>query len=106
MKGPSHGLSDRSKSDKNKGSSNFIRQHTTRLALPTGDNEYTYNPEDNIIDKQKKTLQRQLNLSDIIARNPVLIGADPKILSVNQQPLFEILETKSMRKDKHFKSDA
>jgi hypothetical protein len=41
-----------------------------------------------------------LNLDAIIQNNPVCIGADPKLVTANEEPVVDILMFKALRKER------
>ena len=70
-------------------------------------NEYDYEgdkhrdrPEDWQI---LKNLKRQENFHKIIQNNPVIVEADPNLLSIDKQPKFDILVDKPIRYKKKTK---
>lgn len=62
--------------------------------------EYVISNGDTGQQKYWKGIQRQQNFHKIAKDNPVIVEADPKIVSWNLQPQFEILSSSLRRKKK------
>ena len=65
--------------------------------------EYDFIPNEHPDVKQLKAFQRQINFHQIAKKNPLIVEADHRILSLDSQPCFKIIESRQMRKDKQLK---
>ena len=61
--------------------------------------EYVYNTNERADIKNKKTMQRQLNLMTMVNNNPIIVGANPKILSMDGIPALEFMDQQTFGKD-------
>ena len=75
----------------------------TSLKFPTANQGYEYKPEDTKDVKNLKTMQRQMDFNTIIEQNPVLIGTNPRILSVDTQPRIDIITSNGLRRESNKK---
>jgi hypothetical protein len=63
-------------------------------------NENDYIADEHPEIKQLKAIQRQINFHQYAKKNPLIVEADHRILSLSGQPCFKIIESRQMRKDK------
>lgn len=61
--------------------------------------EYVYDPDDRPDVKNKKTIKRQLNLLTMVNNNPIIIGANPKILSMDGIPAIDFMDQQAFGRD-------
>jgi len=62
--------------------------------------EYTYAQDDPIKQRLWKGIQRQQTFHQIAKDCPVIVEADPKIISQGFQPQFQILDSQPLRRQK------
>ena len=61
--------------------------------------EYVYDTSERADIKNKKTMQRQLNFMTMVNNNPIIVGANPKILSMDGIPALEFMDQQTFGKD-------